>query len=109
MPTTPPDPRAAYDALAAEMQATSPARGGAMFGMPCLKVNGKAFAGFHQGEMVFKLAAADRDQALALAGARLFDPMGGRPMKEWVEVPVAHAARWDEIARQALRYVGGAG
>ena len=107
MPATPTDPRAAYDAVAEELLASSPTRGGAMFGMPCLKINSKAFAGFHQGEMVFKLDAAPRETALALSGARLFDPMGGRPMKEWVEVPAAHAARWGELARHALRYVGG--
>lgn len=109
MSATPTDSRAAYDALVTDMLASSPARSGAMFGMPCLKINGKAFAGFHQGTMVFKLAAPEREAALALSGARLFDPMGGRPMKEWVEVPLAHTQRWDEFARHAMRYVGGGG
>jgi hypothetical protein len=102
----PKDPRADYDALADEMKATSPATTGAMFGMPCLKAGGKAFAGFYQGAMVFKLTGAEHASALALSGARLFDPMGGRPMKQWVEVPHAHAARWAELARAALRDMG---
>jgi hypothetical protein len=102
----PKDPRSDYDALADEMKATSPATTGAMFGMPCLKAGGKAFAGFYQGAMVFKLTGAEHASALALSGARLFDPMGGRPMKQWVEVPHAHAARWAELARAAMRDMG---
>src|SRR6266496_1665643 len=100
------DPRAEYDAVAGEVTATSSAITGKMFGMPCLKNNGKAFAGFYQGAMVFKLKAPRHGEALALSGARLFDPSGlGRPMKEWVEVPFEHAPNWLELAREALHYV----
>ena len=55
--------------------------------------------------MAFKLPdEAVREQALALDGAALFDPGGrGRPFKEWVAVPPAHAERWRELADQALR------
>ena len=75
--------------------------------MPCVKRSGKAAAGYYQGEMVFKLPdPATREQALALDGALLFDPMGGRPMKEWVQVPPAHADRWPELAELALRPAG---
>ena len=99
------DPRATYDAVAAELTATSSAITGKMFGMPCLKNNGKAFAGYFNNAIIFKLTAPEHGEALALADARLFDPMGGRPMKEWVEVPVKHASQWPELARAALRYV----
>jgi hypothetical protein len=99
------DARTTYDAVAAELTATSSAITGKMFGMPCLKNNGKAFAGYFNSAMIFKLTAPEHGEALALPDARLFDPMGGRPMKEWVEVPVEHAARWPELARAALRYV----
>jgi|SRR5579859_121393 len=103
--TTETDARALYDAVAVELTATSPAISGKMFGMPCLKSNGKAFAGYFKDSMIFKLTAPEHGEALALANARLFDPMGGRPMKEWIEVPVEHAARWPTLARAALRYV----
>jgi hypothetical protein len=99
------DPRAEYDAVVSEIKASSPAISGMMFGMPCLKNNGKAFAGFYNGTMVFKLGGARHADALALSGSRLFDPMGGRPMKEWVEVPAEHASRWLELAQEALQYV----
>ena len=53
--------------------------------------------------MVFKLPDAEaRGRALELDGAHLFDPMGGRPMKEWVQVPAAHVERWTELAVLAL-------
>jgi hypothetical protein len=99
------DPRAEYDAVAAEITATSSAITGMMFGMPCLKNNGKAFAGFYKGAMVFKLGTPKHAEALALPGARLFDPMGGRPMKEWVEVPPEYSSRWLDLAHEARHYV----
>jgi hypothetical protein len=100
------DPRAAYDAIAEELVASAGALKGTMFGMPCLKHSGKMFAGFFRDAMVFKLAVPAHTQALALAGAQLFDPSErGRPMKEWVIVPAEHTARWPEFARTALEYV----
>ncbi len=101
------EPQAAYEAVVFEMMATSPATSGKMFGMPCLKnSNGKAFAGYFEGTMVFKLGGASHAEALALPGARLFDPSErGRPMKEWVVVPVEHVSRWLEFARDAFDYV----
>jgi hypothetical protein len=103
------DAQAEYDAVVSEMMATSPTSSGKMFGMPCLKnSNGKAFAGFFEGEMVFKLGGANHAEALALSGARLFDPSErGRPMKEWVVVPIEHVSRWLEFARNAFDYVAG--
>ncbi len=55
--------------------------------------------------MVFKLPdAAAHAKALALDGSHLFDPSGkGRPFKEWVVVPNAHASRWPELAELALK------
>jgi hypothetical protein len=98
--------RTQYDALMDEMTATSPSRSSKMFGMSCLKnEHGKAFAGWYQEAMVFKLGGAAHTRALALPGARLFDPMHGRPMKAWVEVPAAHAALWLELAQAALVFV----
>jgi hypothetical protein len=79
-----------------------------MMGMPCVKRNGKMVAGFTRGAMVFKLPDPDTHaQALALAGAHLFDPSGkGRPFKEWVVVPVEHAADWESFAHEALKPAG---
>ena len=78
-----------------------------MFGMPCLKVKKSSFAGVWGDAMVFKLTGEPHAAALKLKGAGLFDPMGGRPMREWVVVPFAHAKRWREFAEAALEYVAG--
>ena len=77
-----------------------------MMGMPCVKRGGKMVAGFSRDEaaMVFKLPdAAQREAALSLPGAHLFDPSGGgTPMKEWVVVPPDHASEWPRLAAAAL-------
>ncbi|SRR6266498_330699 len=75
-----------------------------MMGMPSVKLNGKLLVGLWQGSMVFKLPdQSTREQALALEGARLFDPGGkGRPFKEWVALPPAHEADWPAWAERAL-------
>ncbi len=104
------DARTEYDAVVSEMTATSPTSSGKMFGMPCLKnSNGKAYAGFFEGSMVFKLGGASHAEALALSGTTLFDPAGGRPMKGWVVVPVEHVSRWLEFARDGFDYVAAKG
>jgi hypothetical protein len=92
-----------FDSVADELTATSDTVRSQMFGMPCLKRGGKAFVGDYHGAMVFKLRGEPHSQALALAGAHLFDPSGrDRPMKEWVVIPAEHAARWPELSRHAL-------
>ena len=77
-----------------------------MMGMPALKRNGKLVAGFlrSSGDMAFKLTDPTAHAgALGLDGAQLLDPSGqGRPFKEWVQVPAAHADRWQALARRAL-------
>jgi hypothetical protein len=76
---------------------------GKMFGMPTIKRSGKATSGFWRDSMVFKLTdEARREEAHALEGAERFDPMGGRPMREWVVVPASHSDEWPRLAREAL-------
>jgi hypothetical protein len=103
------DSRSEYEDVVSEMMASTSTSSGKMFGMPCLKnSNGKAFAGYFEGAMVFKLGGASHAEALALSGARLFDPSErGRPMKEWVVLPIEHVSRWLEFARDAFDYVAG--
>jgi hypothetical protein len=75
-----------------------------MMGMPALKRGGKLWVGLWKDEMTFKLTdQAEREQALALEGAHLFDPgERGRPMKEWVAVPSAQEGEWRALADRAL-------
>ena len=100
------DARARYDEIADDLAARNDdVVLGQMMGMPALKRRGKLWVGFWKDEMVFKLTdSAEREAALELDGAHLFDPgERGRPMKEWVVVPVAHERMWANLADQALR------
>jgi hypothetical protein len=79
-----------------------------MFGKPCFKIGGKAFACFFEKCMVFKLGGDLHAFALNLDGAALFDPSGKkRPMKEWVQVPFKHGYEWTRLAKAASTYVAG--
>jgi hypothetical protein len=103
------DPRTRYDDLCDDLAARNP---GVvltqMMGMPAVKVDGKLVCGWVQSEaaMVFKLPDPDAHAAaLGLDGAHLFDPGGrGRPFREWVVVPAAHADDWHRLAEQALSH-----
>jgi hypothetical protein len=73
-----------------------------MFGMPGIKRRGgKAFCGLYGDDMIFKLAGEDHDRALSLKGAHSFEPMAGRPMKAWVQVPPEHESQYAYLARAA--------
>ncbi|MCX6156241.1 MAG: hypothetical protein NT007_18985 [Candidatus Kapabacteria bacterium] len=77
-----------------------------MFGKPCLKINGKAFACLYENAIAFKLTGDEHKAALSLAGAKLFDPScRNRPMKEWVQVPAAHSDQWQYFAESAMMYI----
>lgn len=93
----------AYDQLCEALAQAAGAEVSAMFGMPALKRDKKAFAGLFGDAMVFKLSGDAHAKALALAGAELFDPSGmKRPMKAWVVVPARHKSRWPELAQRAM-------
>ena len=55
--------------------------------------------------MIFKLSPSDVERALAVPGASHFDPMGGRPMREWVAVPPEQSEHWLDLSQAALAYV----
>jgi hypothetical protein len=102
------DPEARYTEIADDLAVRhDDVELGQMMGMPAIKRSGKLIGGFARSEnaMVFKLTDQQRHEAaLALPGAHLFDPSGGRrkPMQEWVVVPAAHAQQWRELAEDAL-------
>jgi hypothetical protein len=79
---------------------------GKMFGALCIKAaNGKAVAMLWNNEMIFKLDTPALQEALSLDGAKPFEPMENRPMKEWVQLPYSYSGRWQEFAQKALDYV----
>jgi hypothetical protein len=100
--------RVRFDAVVEELKIDLDVVGASMFGMPSVKQrDGKAFAGLYGDDMVFKLAGDAHEKALALDGAHLFEPMIGRPMKAWVQVPPTHETQWAELARKAEASLGG--
>jgi TfoX/Sxy family transcriptional regulator of competence genes len=54
-----------------------------MFGFPCAFVNGQMFSGVFGDAIFVRLSEEARARLLAQGGSVL-DPMGGRPMKEYV-------------------------
>ena len=70
-----------------------------MFGYPAAFVNGNMFMGLHQSDLVLRLSAEERQEFLKLAGARVFEPMPGRPMREYVVVPPTLLSEHGKLAR----------
>ncbi|AHF17919.1 hypothetical protein [Niabella soli] len=78
------------------------AQPGKMFGALCMKMpNGKSGAMFWKDHLVVRLQGKEMEMALALSGARIFEPMEGRPMNGWVQVPFAHKNKWMAFAKQS--------
>lgn len=93
-----------FEELATEL-APGGAVTGKMFGARSINLRNKAFACL-QGEIIaLRLGAgsAAHSAALALPGARLWDPSGmKRPFKDWVAVPPTGAAELSDLAASAL-------
>jgi len=97
-----------YQDLRTRLEDTDGVTAGQMFGKPCLKIHGKAFISQHKETIVFKLAGMEHTKAIALPGATLWDPSGkGRPMKEWIALPVTQSKHFNALAEAALSYVAG--
>jgi TfoX/Sxy family transcriptional regulator of competence genes len=70
-----------------------------MFGGPCYWTGGNMFAAIHQESMIVRLGEVDRQVLLREPGAALFEPMEGRPMREYVVIPPQIVAD-----REAVRF-----
>ena len=78
-----------------------------MFGYPVAFANGHMFAGLHQDNMILRLSGDDRTGFLQQDGAKIFEPMPGRFMREYVVVPAStlrSAKPLDAWLRKALAY-----
>ena len=93
---------ARFAALLDELSSERDVVKASMFGMPGIKRRGgKAFCGLYGDDMIFKLEGEDHARALSLEGAHLFEPMAGRAMKAWVQVPPEHQAQYLDLGRTA--------
>jgi TfoX/Sxy family transcriptional regulator of competence genes len=80
-----------------------------MFGYPACFVNGHMFMGLHQENMIVRLSEEDRAEALKVDGSKIFEPMPGRAMKEYVSLAPAVLQNKDGVrawAARALAYAG---
>jgi hypothetical protein len=68
----------------------------AMFGYPCAFVNGHLFCGLHQDGIIVRLPEARRNRLVA-KGARVFEPIPGQAMKEYVVAPAETVANRDSL------------
>jgi len=100
------DDKSVFDAIVALLPPDPPIVRGKMFGMPCLKVNGKIFACFWAGGLSVKLPVEEVAGALKKPGIEILDPMGnGRPMKEWILIAEKANRLWVEYAVLSYGYV----
>ena len=98
---------ARFTALLEELSSERDVVKASMFGMPGIKRRGgKAFCGLYGDDMIFKLEGQDHARALSLDGAHLFEPMAGRPMKAWIQVPPEHESQYGKLARAAEASLG---
>jgi len=79
-----------------------------MFGYPAAFVNGNMFMSLFQESMILRLPEDARAE-LMRAGGSVFEPMKGRPMREYVVVPPAMLKKRDVLeawVQRSLDYVG---
>jgi TfoX/Sxy family transcriptional regulator of competence genes len=71
-----------------------------MFGMPAYFIHGNLFAGVHGRNLMVRLPPADQDEVRAAhPDVGRFEPMAGRPMKEYVTLPPSIYDDPDELDR----------
>jgi hypothetical protein len=102
---------ALFDEVVEELQADPGVSQGVFFGHPAAKLGKKVFACEVEGDLLVKLGA-ERVVELQRAGAaKVFDPMGGRPMNAWGLVPETESGdplrAWVELAEEAKLYLAG--
>jgi len=80
---------------------------GAMLGYRCFKYGRKPFMFFDEDSgnaVAFKLSGAVKEEALALAGASIFNPGDkNRPMRNWVLLPYSQRRQWQRFADVAFQ------
>ena len=78
-----------------------------MFGYPAAFAGGNLFIGLHQDDFIMRLSERDRARFSAEYGERVFEPMRGRPMREYVRLPpelLSDARKRASWIRRSLRY-----
>jgi len=93
--------------LFASVMPGPPATQRKVFGYPAGFVNGNMFMGLFADEMILRLPEDLREKMISAHGAKIFEPMPGRPMKEYVALPRSVRSDRKELAAwvsRALEY-----
>jgi len=78
-----------------------------MFGCPAYYINGNMMAGVYGTQLFLRLSPEDREELRASLDARPFEPMAGRPMKEYLAMPpsiIDDEAALDEWMRRSVEF-----
>jgi len=54
---------------------------------------------FWKDGIVVKLQGDPLQEAMSLDDTELFDPMGGKPMKEWVQISYHYKDKWETFVK----------
>ncbi len=76
-----------------------------MFGYPAGFANGQMCCGLFGKQFFLCFGENDRAELLRIEGASEFDPMGGRPMREYVVLPDSMLEERDELQAWLARSI----
>ena len=71
-----------------------------------LRISGKIFAIYNQGELVLKLSKGRVAELIESGEGSPWGPGTGRIMKEWVAVSAGAAEQWAALVAEAREFVG---
>lgn len=77
------------------------------FGSGGLMVHEKLFATLRGSTLLLKLPAVRVAALVTSDKGQAFDAGKGKPMREWVTIPVSESVSWIDLAKEALRFVEG--
>jgi TfoX/Sxy family transcriptional regulator of competence genes len=97
--------------LLAEAVAPFPAEMRRMFGFPAYFANGNMFTGVFEDTIILRLSDQDRAELVAVYDeAAPFEPMAGRPMREYVVLPeglLSDAAAFHDWLERSFSWASG--
>ena len=79
-----------------------------MFGCPAYYINGNMFTGVYGLQLFLRLPPEMRAELQDTLDAKAFEPLAGRPMKEYMSLPLAvvsDTAALDEWMRRSVEFV----
>jgi len=96
--------RSQFDMIAGYFERAHEVQVGLLYGKPCMRLNGDAFAAYALDGLALRLHGRSLAQALQMPGVKTWDPL--RPdhaAPGWVLIPAEQVLRWDRLALDALR------